>query len=82
MNLATLVDHLWRRRRCQTTRRRSQQRRDVAFVDADVKVDVARVALDPDAQAAHRRWKVKIGGVVVAQQTRILQAWVRQLLPT
>ena len=55
MNVATLVYRFSLQRRSQTTRRRSKQRRTVASVEADVKIDVSWVALNANAQAAHRR---------------------------
>jgi hypothetical protein len=61
VHVAPMICHLgWQDR--QTTGRRSEERRMVGNVDVDVDVavDVSRVALDADTQAANGSCKTKI----------------------
>ena len=61
MHVAPMIGHLGRQDR-QTTGRRSEERRMVGNVDVDVDVavDVSRVALNADTQAANGSCKTKI----------------------
>ncbi len=60
MHVTPMIGHLGRQDR-QTTGRRSEERRMVGNVDVDVDVavDVSRVALDADTQAANGSCKTK-----------------------
>ncbi len=59
MHVAPMIGHLGRQDR-QSTGRRSEERRMVGNVDVDVAVDVSRVALDADTQAANGSCKTII----------------------
>jgi hypothetical protein len=59
VHVAPMIGHLGRQDR-QTTGRRSEEGRMVGNVDVDVAVDVSRVALDADTQAANGSCKTKI----------------------
>jgi hypothetical protein len=59
VHVAPMIGHLGRQDR-QSTGRRSEERRMVGNVDVDVAVDVSRVALDADTQAANGSCKTII----------------------